>query len=57
MTGLKQECEMLKQLTEIERMKKELQELKGDKTGVADNEVKQVSRLGNKGQMNAGMNE
>jgi hypothetical protein len=27
---------------------KKIQELKGDKTGVADNEVKQVSRLGNK---------
>ena len=42
MAGLKQESEMLKQLTEIERMKKELNELKGDKLVVADDRDKQV---------------
>ncbi|XP_031564319.1 uncharacterized protein LOC116299741 isoform X2 [Actinia tenebrosa] len=41
MAGLKQESEMLKQLTEIERMKKELNEIKGNKVVVTNDEDKQ----------------
>lgn len=45
MAELKQESEMLKQLTEIERMKKELQELQGEKMPTVDTGPKQVKHI------------
>ncbi|KAK3739534.1 hypothetical protein QZH41_016209 [Actinostola sp. cb2023] len=42
MTELKHESEVLKQLTEIERMKKELQELRGEKAASPDAGSKQI---------------